>query len=119
MNAPDSADEPRSFGELSEFEQEIEQVVWALLDGQLSAREKQRFEEILAGSEEARLVYLNCLQMHGDLVAHFQKPDEQAPSSDRSPTGKTPWIGVSTDDPFPPYGPLADQSESWSNRSEY
>ena len=57
---PDETDEPLD---------EVQELVWALVDDQATQTENDRLEQLLLGSEEARHTYVMCMQMHADL--HF------------------------------------------------
>ena len=48
---------------------EVQELVWALVDDQATEAEIHRLEELLLESDEARQTYVMCMQMHADL--HF------------------------------------------------
>ncbi len=52
-------------------EDEVEQLVWALVDEVITAEQMQRLEQLLTGGDEARNCYLRCMQMHADLHLMF------------------------------------------------
>ncbi len=52
-------------------EDEVEQLVWALVDEIITAEQMQRLEVLLRGDDESRNCYLRCMQMHADLHMMF------------------------------------------------
>jgi hypothetical protein len=46
---------------------EVQDLVWALVDEYATDSQISRLEELLLGSEEARRTYVMCMQMHADL----------------------------------------------------
>ena len=57
---------------------EVEQLTWALVDELITEEQAARLEELLEADAEARKVYLQCIQLHGDLQLQFQaSPDEK------------------------------------------
>ena len=80
----------------------IEELVWALLDDQITPLELEQLEQRLLTDDAARHRYVECIQMHTDLQEHFNPsklkfklPSEK--SSDKSETKSAP-----------PVNPLAD-----------
>ena len=65
--------------------QELQDLVAAACDGDLSDRETERLEELLIGSAQARQYYLLYLHLHGELHWHQamagEMPDLAAPSA--------------------------------------
>lgn len=51
--------------------EEVEDLVWSLLDDHISADEFQRLEGLLGADEDARRLYLECVQLHVDLREWF------------------------------------------------
>lgn len=70
-----SADSPEPTAALLET---TETLVWQLLDDQIDDAQVAQLEKLLAESEAARGRYLDCMQLHIDLVEHFA---EQAPKT--------------------------------------
>src|SRR5262249_20024892 len=74
---------------------DLEALVWAMLDGQISEEELGRLDALLRDDEEARRLYLQCVQLHVDLANFYatkEKTAAQAPialplSSISLPTG--------------------------------
>lgn len=56
---------------------ETERLTWALVDEQITDEQKVRLGELLETDPAARSVYLQCMQMHGDLQGLFA--NESAP----------------------------------------
>ena len=46
--------------------EEVQDLVWALVDEQATDEEIRRLEDLLASDEERR-IYVMCMQMHSDL----------------------------------------------------
>jgi len=51
---------------------DIEKLIWALLDDQIEAEDAKHLEELIKGSEQVRLRYIQCAELHADLYAHYQ-----------------------------------------------
>ena len=69
---------------MSDLEQRIEeldQLVWALLDDQLTSSEIERLEQMLIGDEDLRKHYVRCMQLHADLHTMFYQAKERAAES--------------------------------------
>jgi hypothetical protein len=60
----------------------VRELTWALLDEQISSDEKGLLESLLLSCDEARKMYIGCVQLHADLAADFaaQKPAMQTTS---------------------------------------
>lgn len=75
---------------------EVQELVWALVDDQATEAEIHHLEELLLESDEARQTYVMCMQMHADL--HFllgpkpQLPDvlRKILDADKPKPSKTP-----------------------------
>ena len=65
----------------------VQELTWALIDDQIESGEFQLLESMLLSDDAARDEYLNCVQLHADLVAHFAKP------ADAAAAGKSPVLG--------------------------
>ena len=46
---------------------EVQGLVWALVDDQASDDQVRRLEELLLENQQARHIYVMCMQMHADL----------------------------------------------------
>jgi len=65
-------DEPRHSGT---GDVTVQELTWALVDDQINSGEFQLLESMLLSDDAARQEYLDCIQLHTDLVAHFATPD--------------------------------------------
>ncbi len=70
----------------------VEDLVWAMLDEQISDHDFHRLEELLRVDQDARQIYLQCVQLHVDLMYRF--------NPDYSPAGHAP-VGLPVDMPMP------------------
>jgi len=52
----------------------VQELTWALVDDQIDSGEFQLLENMLLSDDAARREYLDCIQLHCDLTAHFAKP---------------------------------------------
>jgi hypothetical protein len=57
---------------------DIEGLVWAMLDEQISEEDFRRLDELLRDDEEARRLYLQCVQLHVDLANFYATKDKTA-----------------------------------------
>lgn len=46
---------------------EVQELVWALVDEQATEEHVDRLEQLLLDSDEARRTYVTCMQLHADL----------------------------------------------------
>jgi len=46
---------------------EVQELVWALVDEQVTEEQIRHLEELLLENAEARRIYVTCMQMHADL----------------------------------------------------
>jgi hypothetical protein len=65
----------------------VQELTWALIDDQIESGEFQLLESMLLSDDTARDEYLNCVQLHVDLIAHFAEPAAAAAA------GKSPVLG--------------------------
>lgn len=61
----------------------VQELTWALLDEDISDDEMSLLDTLLLTGEDARNRYLECIQLHTDLMAHYSEPKTAAGS--RSP----------------------------------
>src|SRR4051812_43759197 len=52
----------------------VQELTWALLDDQIKDDEFRLLENLLLSDEDARKSYLNCVQLHADLMVRFAQP---------------------------------------------
>jgi hypothetical protein len=50
-----------------DFAVEVQDLAWTLLDEQATDKQIGRLEELLLTSNEARRIYVSCIQLHVDL----------------------------------------------------
>jgi hypothetical protein len=66
--------------ELNGEETETQRLTWAVLDENITQKELKRLEQLLLEDSEARQTYINCVQMHADLMEFYgQQPKESSP----------------------------------------
>jgi hypothetical protein len=79
---------------------DVEGLVWAMLDELITDEEFRRLEELLRDDEDARRIYVQCVQMHVDLKYWF---DSKGDPARRMPVGLPIDLPLPTGD-----APLAD-----------
>jgi hypothetical protein len=83
---------------------EMQLLAWKFLDGCASLAEQQQLAGCLTEHEAARAIYLQCVQLHVDLLAQLGRV-KSAPSLEkrRAPivTRPTPPVGVLAVGPLP------------------
>ena len=84
--SPQNADDSNDFAEdeFAGIESQLDntqELVWALLDDQISDANFAELEERLLADKTARETYIGCVQMHVDLTTHFATPTEQREST--------------------------------------
>ncbi len=62
----------------------VQELTWALIDDQINSDEFQLLDSMLLSDDAARGEYVNCVQLHTDLMAHFAKPAANT-AADKSP----------------------------------
>lgn len=67
-----NSDVPEQGNPSSEALENCEQLVWMYLDDVLPEEELPKLETMLQEDESFIRVYLDCVQLHGDLGQHFQ-----------------------------------------------
>ena len=58
---------------------EVQDLIWALLDQQISDSDFKQLEAMLHEDEEARRLYVQCVQIHVDLQQWFSGNPATAP----------------------------------------
>lgn len=56
----------------------VQELTWALLDQQISDDELSLLDTLLLTGDSARNRYLECIQLHTDLLGHF---DQKSPAA--------------------------------------
>jgi hypothetical protein len=89
----------------------VEVLTWALLDDQITQDEIGLLDTLLLSDEAARGSYLECVQLHTDLLFHFS--DQQKVGSGAAAT-KSPILGFLNEGtlPFTVQPPNAEDSRS-------
>jgi hypothetical protein len=66
--------------------QRVQELTWALLDDYAAKDDVTLLENLLLSDDKARAAYLNCIQLHSDLMSHFAAPvsAQESRSSGRS-----------------------------------
>lgn len=61
-------------------EERVQELTWAMVDGEIGHDDVELLESLLLSDEHARSTYLNCVQLHADLVGHFadRNPPQEA-----------------------------------------
>jgi hypothetical protein len=67
-------------------QERVQELTWALVDGEIGHDDMELLENLLLSDDGARSTYLDCIQLHADLVGNFA--ERQAPSA----AGKTPIL---------------------------
>jgi hypothetical protein len=49
----------------------VQELTWAMLDEQLSDDEFRLLENLLLSDDDARDTYVNCVQLHAELMSHY------------------------------------------------
>jgi len=55
-------------------QERVQELSWALFDEQINDDELRLLENLLLSDDQARKTYVNCVQLHTDLAAHFARP---------------------------------------------
>jgi hypothetical protein len=81
----DPTDSHRDDPELTVLDR-VQELTWALLDDQITEDDISLLDTLLLTGESARSRYMECVQLHTDLMAHFAKENETAgKGSEKSP----------------------------------
>jgi hypothetical protein len=102
------SNEPRRDDPQRTVLERVQELTWALLDGEISDDDVSLLDTLLLTGEDARNQYIECVQLHTDLMAHFAKPSN-AGGKVREESGMLSFLntGSSTLDP-----PIAKTFES-------
>jgi hypothetical protein len=84
---------------MNDLTDEVQELVWALIDEQATDDQIRRLEVLLLHSVEARRIYTRCMQMHADLRYLFA--GKQAPPLDEEATALPGAIGSGIEDGWP------------------
>jgi hypothetical protein len=59
----------------------VQELTWALLDEDITDDEMSLLDTLLLTGEAARNRYVECVQMHTDLMVHYAQPSKSADDS--------------------------------------
>jgi hypothetical protein len=76
----------------------VQELTWALMDEHINDDEFRLLDTLLMSDDAARGTYIDCVQLHSDLMFHFADPSKNPPAS-----GKTPVLSF-LGDALPPTG---------------
>ena len=99
--------------ELCDLTDEVQELAWAVVDEQATESQIQHLEELLLENDDARRVYVMCMQMHADLHyllggnKRFHLPIEIQETKETKATQKMPLPLVD----LSPVGSIAAMSE--------
>ena len=71
--------------DVSKLAAEVQEIVWALVDDQVTDEQIARLEQLVVRSDDARRTYVQCMQMHADLHYLLGKQDVKLPPLDDVP----------------------------------
>jgi hypothetical protein len=93
-NAPRGDDPQRTVLE------RVQELTWALLDGEISDDELSLLDTLLLTGDDARNRYIECVQLHTDLMVHYADPNKSAgKASSQSPVLSFLTTSPSVDSP--------------------
>jgi hypothetical protein len=78
LNAPS----PRRDATVSE---RVQELTWALVENEIDEDELRLLDNLLLSDEAARDTYVDCVQLHTDLLVHFSEAEKQPPVGGQSP----------------------------------
>ena len=77
----------------------VQELTWALVDEQITDDEVRLLDNLLLSDDVARQTYIDCVQLHSDLMYHFREPAEKSTTR----TGKSLVLGFLNESAvFPP-----------------
>jgi hypothetical protein len=68
----------------------VQELTWALVDEQITDDEMALLDNLLLSDDQARQRYIDCVQLHADLMWHYAKG---APAAASAGTAKSPVLG--------------------------
>ena len=60
--------------EMEQMIEEVQQIVWALVDETATEEQVRRLESLVLKSAEARRTYVDCMTLHAELHCMFAPP---------------------------------------------
>jgi hypothetical protein len=67
------ANSDRDSDQVQLVKERVKELTWALVDEQISDDELPLLENLLLSDGLARSAYVECMQMHSDLLTHFSR----------------------------------------------
>jgi hypothetical protein len=89
-NPQSKSDEPHCDDPQQTVLERVQELTWALLDGEISDDEVSLLDTLLLTGDDARNRYIECVQLHTDLMAHYAEPSRRAGNG----SAKSPVAGV-------------------------
>ncbi len=86
---PDANNSRRDDPALTVLER-VQELTWALLDEGISDDEMSLLDTLLLSDDKARERYVECVQLHTDLMAHYADSSKTAGAT---PGSKSPVLG--------------------------
>jgi hypothetical protein len=84
-----TADNQNSLNATDELLAQAEEMIWSLLDDNLPEADVPRLEKMFKDNGNVRNRYLECVQLHADLLGHFGRAAKsgipELPASSDSP----------------------------------
>ena len=68
----------------------VQELTWALLDEQITDDEMSLLDNLLLSDDGARKRYIECVQLHADLIMHYAAPAAEAKAKGAA---KSPVLG--------------------------
>jgi hypothetical protein len=68
----------------------VQELTWALVDEEITDDEMTLLDSLLLSDDQARNRYIECIQLHVDLMAHYAKA---APPATVKSGSKSPVLG--------------------------
>lgn len=90
---------------------EVQQLVWSLLDENISDQQFTHLQDLLETEDSARETYIQCTQLHADLHTFFNERSTTLgqPASEKT---KSPVLGFLNDGATPLPTPSPEESGS-------
>jgi len=74
----------------STVRERVQELTSALVDEQITDDEMTLLENLLLSDDQARKRYIDCMQLHADLMLHYAKP---AAAASTKGSAKSPVLG--------------------------
>jgi hypothetical protein len=73
-NSQSKSNEPRHVDPQRTVLERVQELTWSMLDGEITDDEMSLLDTLLLTGDEARSRYVECVQLHTDLMAHYSAP---------------------------------------------